>query len=218
MTCLLIFDMLYMWCREQSESGSSIKLLSLPRIKGAAKEGMLRACGEWVWPCLCTAMLKSLVWVFVLVYFFRHLFLLTCCFHFRLRGPVIVCLRPSPSYASCKRCFASRFPLFCSQFSLFVPQVRVDSSSNTPPFVAVVGKKTVTWEDSINSLYSHMHALTPLFPLQLQAAGLLANAFGLYSICCSWASRVDFLRQVCKQNGFVVKQFPTLFTNTTLRF
>jgi hypothetical protein len=29
---------------------------------------------------------------------------------------------------------------------------------------------------------------------------------------------VDFLRQVCKQNGFVVKQFQTLFTIATLRF
>lgn len=212
MTCLLIFDMMYMWCREQSESGSSIKLLSLPRIKGAAKEGMLRASGEWVWPCLCTAMLKSLVWVFVFVYFFWHLVVLTCCFHFRLRGPVIMCLRPPPSYASCK----SPFPPFLQPVFIICP---TGPSGWQQQHAAI---RRCGWQEDCNvrrlnqSLYSPIYALTLLLPLQLQAAGLLANTFGLYSICCSWASWVDFLHQVCEQNRFVVKQFHTLFTNTYL--
>jgi hypothetical protein len=41
-----VFNSVRMWCRAQSESGHSIKLLSLPRTKGAVKEGMLRASGE----------------------------------------------------------------------------------------------------------------------------------------------------------------------------
>jgi hypothetical protein len=43
------------WCQEQSEVGSSIKLMSLPRTKGAVKEGLLRASGDYV----CVAPLSS---------------------------------------------------------------------------------------------------------------------------------------------------------------